>query len=580
MKKVKIKYFFAILLSFILCCLFSCDNVNNAIPRSTNENHSTYTVLYYNATANPGDYILMLPYLLQVRDVGASDTVSFAAQTNFQIDLKAGSAWSASERVTQRFWLKKGKSDDFEFDNPDSLLKLAEPNTIANFIRWGTEKFPADKYILVMMGHGAVWNPAYDKNDGWVAPSNEPVSYMLQPDSSMSGGILEPDRASLFDDSFAGEPAVSSFALAEGIKRAGKKIDLVYHHACLQNMLENLCELKDTGLVDYTLAAGHNTSSVGGDYGSLLKILNTGADIESVISEYCYYNVKHMDVELKQSELIFTDLRKLDPVLASIKNIVELFKNHPGIGNLTSLPVKINESTSGVYFYDAMVNPLTGIPEVNPANWKSADLNSYIQYMGMLLTQSTVIPTHATDLLKAINEAIVWGEDTSSIPIYTTFGVTVMPNTMYTTTPGGYSTYYPQTAFDKATGWSTWLSSAKNVAVHVLNPTWAFSGQVMYSDANKKLIVVDSNITANSKVDPTKLRIGGTDLVDGVNYEAAKTNVVNGYVEIYLDTVGLLSPIAASITVGSTTIDIGAGFVTTNSKPNAPTTNLTITNYP
>ncbi|GHV22154.1 hypothetical protein FACS189494_08580 [Spirochaetia bacterium] len=572
---MKIKYFFAAL---ICTAFFACDNGNNPAPPV--QKHLTYTVLYYNATLYQGDESAMLPYLMEVLSVGASDTVNFAAQVNFPLDLFTGDPIPAGTPKTQRFSAKKGTSTAFNFENLNNAhYKLYEPNTIANFIRWGTTRFPADRYILVMMGHGAVWDPAYDKNDGWAASSNDPVSYILPPDISLSGneGVLEPDRASVFDNSFGSppgfEPGISSFALAEGIKRAGKKIDMVYHHACLQNMLENLCELKDTDLVDYMLAAGHNTSSVGGDYGSLLKFLNTGADLERVISEYCYYNVKHMN-ETSQSELIFTDLRKLDPVLATIKKIVEVFNAIPDLNDMVTLPVKIDRETSGVYFYDAEINEYTKNPKGDPANWRSADINSYIQYMNSVLNFSAVsmgtpLSTYSTDLLKAINAAIVWGEDTSGIPIYTTFAVTVMPYTDYTTTTYGYSTYYPQTAFDKATLWSSWLKSTKNVATHIVNPPWPFEGQVKYDASSKYLMVMDKNITYGSIADPTKLTVGGTTLAATTHYTSVK--VLNGSVVILLSDTG-----HALITVGTTKINIGTDFVITNKRSNEAKTGITI----
>ncbi|GHU45051.1 hypothetical protein FACS1894190_17010 [Spirochaetia bacterium] len=574
---MKIKYFFAALICTVF---FACDHGSNPAPPA--QKHLTYTVLYYNATLKLNDFQLMLPYLLEVLDVGASDTVNFAAQINFEVDVENDSPWGANPRETKRFWARKGKSSAFEFDNPGGLLKLSEPNTIADFIRWGTTKFPANRYILVMMGHGDVWNPAFDKNGGWELPSLEPVRSMQSPGSFSYGneGALGPLGSSVFDDSFTGQPGISSFALAEGIKRAGKKIDMVYHHACLQNMLENLCELQVTGLVDYVLAAGHSTSAVGGDYGSLLNVLNTGADLEEVISEYCWYNVRHMDVETGQSELIFTDLRKLDPVLAAIKKIVEVFPTISGIETMTTLPVKTDRETSGVYFYDARMNELTKTPEINPENWKSADINSYIQYMSAKLNfyagaTGTPLSTYSTNLLKAINAAIVWGEDTSSIPIYTTFGVTVMPKDKYTTTPDGYSTYYPETAFDKATGWSTWLNSPKNLAVHKINPPWGFSGRVRYAPTSQILIVEDRNIAADSIVYVTKLTVGGTQLADPTHYTAADTEVRNGAVIIKL-TAGH----GLTITPGTTTINIGAGFATTNKQSNAAITGVPITAYP
>ena len=64
---------------------------------------------------------------------------------------------------TQRYAIKQGKLELVD----DSLgqLDTTDPNTLADFIRWGTENYPADRYILLLWDHGAgpVYGFGYDE---------------------------------------------------------------------------------------------------------------------------------------------------------------------------------------------------------------------------------------------------------------------------------------------------------------------------------------------------------------------------------------------------------------------------------
>lgn len=64
---------------------------------------------------------------------------------------------------TQRYAIKQGKLELVD----DSLgqLDTTNPNTLADFIRWGTENYPADRYILLLWDHGAgpVYGFGYDE---------------------------------------------------------------------------------------------------------------------------------------------------------------------------------------------------------------------------------------------------------------------------------------------------------------------------------------------------------------------------------------------------------------------------------
>ena len=88
------------------------------------------------------------------------------ANANVVIETLGTSEWQdygiASDH-TQRYIVNQGKLELVD----DSLgqLDTTDPKTLADFIKWGVEKYPADRYILLFWDHGAgpVYGFGYDE---------------------------------------------------------------------------------------------------------------------------------------------------------------------------------------------------------------------------------------------------------------------------------------------------------------------------------------------------------------------------------------------------------------------------------
>ncbi len=106
-----------------------------------------WTVMVYLAGDNNLDGAGVVD-LKEMKKVGSTPEINLLAQFDRQ-----GTALH-----TQRYFLKRGGALD-----QDAVADLGETNTgdplvLEDFIRWGTDKYPADHYLVVVWNHGAGWD--------------------------------------------------------------------------------------------------------------------------------------------------------------------------------------------------------------------------------------------------------------------------------------------------------------------------------------------------------------------------------------------------------------------------------------
>jgi len=133
---------------------------------------STWTLLVYMEADNnlEGDAIADL---LEMELIGSSDAVNIVVQ----IDRAAGySAADGDWTDARRYLVQRNQNIPSlvdlivqKFNDPDSMtlgspvleelgeINNGDPQTLVDFILWGTSTFPAEKYGLVMWNHGGTW---------------------------------------------------------------------------------------------------------------------------------------------------------------------------------------------------------------------------------------------------------------------------------------------------------------------------------------------------------------------------------------------------------------------------------------
>lgn len=105
---------------------------------------------------------------------------------------------------TRRFYLKSEKS---EFIEELGFINMADPRNLYEFIKWGTENYPAKHYMLILGGHGIFFV-------GMMTDFTEGIAYMM------------------------GTPE-----MCNAINRAAVPIDILVMDMCYMNSIELIYEL-------------------------------------------------------------------------------------------------------------------------------------------------------------------------------------------------------------------------------------------------------------------------------------------------------------------------------------------------
>jgi hypothetical protein len=418
-----------------------------------------YTVMLYGAGGETLDGHLVLnlnEILAGSRYIG--DKVKFTAQINWSKKYQTApanptAAWSAPQlpfppslaemNGTQRFHLEP-RAADFSLDKAykgAGMKRLDNPATLADYITWTSQHFPAEKYILILWNHGGGWYPEDD------IP------------------FEERERAIIYDDNFEGAPALSSFDLAKGIADSGVAIETVYYDACLMNMLENLGELVPDGMVKYTLGTGHTTPAIGGAYTDLLRLLYTYSDTGEIFGEYCGTIIERWRLQTNYADITLTELSKLPPVFDALKQIAErltelygsaspeekkVFDELSAMSGQNQMPPR--GGAAYVYFYDYQI-PMSA----NSSFLPSADIYSYVKYLADK-TGDSGLSALCVQLGDAADGAIVRRQKSARLPIETSFGVSILAKDTWDEFDYDNG-WYERLYFDRRTGWSAWLNA-------------------------------------------------------------------------------------------------------------------------
>jgi hypothetical protein len=130
------------------------------------------------------------------------------------------------------------------FEN--QTINTGDENNLNDFCEWAVKMFPAEHYLLSISGHGSGVISMDDQSKKEYRAPNYSVGY---DDHSMDSlNVLEFKR------------------VCSGLKKeiGGKKIDIVLFDACLMNMVEIACQLKDEA--DYAVSSMRTVTGYGMDW--------------------------------------------------------------------------------------------------------------------------------------------------------------------------------------------------------------------------------------------------------------------------------------------------------------------------
>jgi hypothetical protein len=151
----------------------------------------------------------------QMERIGSTDRINVVVQ------------WaSLATRTVKRLYVKKD-NDPKKVTSPviEDLgrVDMGDWKTLVEFVRWGNQKYPAQKVFVDVWNHGSGWHGKRD------------------------GGIIQPMDIS-YDDLSGNRMTTKQLALSmsESAKILGHKVDLYASDACLMAMVEVAHEMKDS----------------------------------------------------------------------------------------------------------------------------------------------------------------------------------------------------------------------------------------------------------------------------------------------------------------------------------------------
>lgn len=287
--------------------------------RSNAGDKAKWTVMVYMAGDNNLDGAALRD-IKEMARAGSTEDVHILVQLDRLEDNK-----------TRRFRITKGGGY-----NRDCLETFGESNTgdpriLEDFLEWSIERYPAERYFLILWNHGGGW---------WEDAGSRAVSPNISKFFARRSGIRPSlfrhrhgaaihanSRGICYDDTSAGD-ALDNRELKDVLARTssliGRKIDLLGMDACLMNMVEVAHQLRNS--VDYIVGSEIEEPNDGWPYTDILTWLaaKPGSDAvavaRTVVSKYIR-SYKNSDEMVTQSAL---DVSRIGETTEKIDALAEV----------------------------------------------------------------------------------------------------------------------------------------------------------------------------------------------------------------------------------------------------------------
>ena len=292
-------------LATVCCCitlLSSCaiDNADNPVSPTYSE-EPAYTILYYGHGGGNREYY----YLQKIADFynASSDALK---RVNVVVQYKFSTAENLAKQKyfgadscelygskTIRWALNPAKTFKEQAYDPASIYgagnaDLTSPDSLANFIKWAVNAYPAKKYMLIVHDHGGGYTP-----DGEL------------PEAETAAAAR---RSLVGDDGYSGHHFTAK-SFRRALTTSGVHFETLFMDACLMNNLEYQFELHD--LCDYVIAPTYSKPSIDGAYRMIPEVLGQPmVDIEKALDEYCKACVQSWDKDMNADDTtpVYTDM--------------------------------------------------------------------------------------------------------------------------------------------------------------------------------------------------------------------------------------------------------------------------------
>ena len=338
------------------CTLFAAEGVSTK-KTEIKEN----TVMIYVVGSNLESY-----YGAATSDIGEMQAAGLDYdRTNLLLYTGGSRRWNTDISNKYNSVLDMSDEDDFlvaaqTVENAD----MGSPETLAEFINYCTDNYPAEHYALVLWDHGGgpVWGYGSDELYG-----NDSL-------------ILEELRAAMDSTIFGGD----------------QKLDWVGFDACLMGSIENADLWKD--YAEYLVGSEEVESGRGWDY-SFLNVLNKESDPRAVtgaiVDAYGQYYEENKSAFFDPDvTLAAYDLAQTDTVVGALDALFDAMSDEIGEGNYPSLNRARNDAKAFGVSAAGSRNAAYDLIDIRDFAEKVADL--YPDESGALTKALDAMVVHAT----------------------------------------------------------------------------------------------------------------------------------------------------------------------------------------
>ncbi len=298
---------------------------------------------------------------------------------------------------TKRFYLLQGMEPTPENAIQDlGELNVAGKETLSDFINWGIENYPAERYFLILADHGSGWYKT------GVRTASRP-------------------KGDVCDDSTNGGQKLSTKALQQALDAAeAGKITVLGFDTCLEGYIEVAYQVRNSG-PDIMIGSQYKEStsvtydSASWPYLPIFSKLNNQTDMsnEALGALVCNEFIRKFDVQSQTDTLSVTKLSKLDALTEKIASFADaMIADFEDKDAVKTKAEEVKKATRDAVTYFASTVELNG--KVNGLNINFPTNKSSIYYKDY--TEEYIAfptPSHWKDFLTAYIDKMKgsWIED-------------------------------------------------------------------------------------------------------------------------------------------------------------------------
>lgn len=293
-------------------------------------------------------------------------------------------------------------------------VNMGIPETLENFIVWGIQNYPADRYAVILWNHGS----------GWRNPRSQNLILRDVCEDDSSGDMLT--------------QAEVRQAFADAKSTTSVTVEMIGYDACLMGMLEVAYDLKDYGnFMAFSEASepggGWPYDKVLGDLAANPK-MNGGILATSVVDRY---SASYTNPSITMSAI---DLSKMDGIRTATNDFVQV-----ACDKMSAEGNNMRTAAGAALFFEPTYNDYR-------------DMGDFTRRL-MDLSSDAELNAAADELQKAEKAAVIKSFAGASVADATGLSIWLPDLTQY----NQYLTKYSTLKFDQDTTWKNFLEDLVNI---------------------------------------------------------------------------------------------------------------------